>query len=301
MKRVGTALVLIPVALLLTLRAPALLFIAATAAVALVGTHELLAMAPNYGIQPLRRPTYVYVVIVFAALAASLLWQTQVADLGASTMTLLALVAFAFFVFLVAAMSRPELPKAYAAAATSLTAVLYVALPLGMVVAIRELWAGGFLLLYLFATVWSGDTFAYYAGRAIGRHKLSPRVSPGKTWEGTIASFVGSSVVGWLIFGHAYQISTALISIGVLSPRYAYTARFMPPAVTIIVLSACINVAAQLGDLAESLLKRGAGVKDSGTLLPGHGGVLDRIDALLFAAPVLWYYAGLRVLLQGHM
>lgn len=301
MKRVGTALVLIPVVVLLTLRAPALLFLAATAAVALVGTHELLAMAAHYGIQPLRRPTYAYVVLVFAALAASLLWQTQVADLGASTMTLLALAVFAFFVFLVAAMSQPDLPGACGAAATSLTAVLYVALPLALLVAIRELWAGGFLLLYLFATVWAGDTFAYYVGRAIGRHRLAPRVSPGKTWEGTIASFVGSIIVGWLIFGHAYQISSALMSIGVLAPRYAYTSRFMPPAASIILLSAFINVAAQLGDLAESLIKRGAGVKDSGTLLPGHGGVLDRIDALLFAAPVLWYYAGLRVLMQGHI
>ena len=301
MKRVGTALVLIPVALVLTLRAPALLFIVATAVVALLGVNELLAMAAHYGVEPLRRPTFVYVVIIFAALAASVLWQTQVADLGASTMTLLALATFAFFVFLVAAMQRPDLPKAFAAAATSLAAVLYVALPLALLVAIRELWAGGFLLLYLFATVWAGDTFAYYVGRAIGRHKLSPRVSPGKTWEGTIASFVGSVVVGWLIFAHAYQISTALMSIGVLAARYAYTSRFVPPAVSIVLLSAFINVAAQLGDLAESLIKRGAGVKDSGSLLPGHGGVLDRIDALLFAAPVLWYYAGLRVLAQGHL
>jgi phosphatidate cytidylyltransferase len=301
MKRVATAVVLVPIAIVLILRAPALLFVAAAAAVALLGARELFAMAEHYGIEPLRRPAYAYIVIVFAALAASLLWQTQVADLGASTLTLLVLVAVAFFVFLVAAMRLPELPRAYAAAGTSLVAVVYVALPLALIAAIRELWAGGFLLLYLFATVWSGDTFAYYGGRACGRHRLSPRVSPGKTWEGSIASFVGSLVVGWLIFAHAYPISSALISIGLLAPRYAYTSRLVPSAASILVLSAFLNVAAQLGDLAESLLKRGAGVKDSGNALPGHGGVLDRIDALLFAAPVLWYYAGLRVLAQGHL
>jgi phosphatidate cytidylyltransferase len=301
MKRVATAVVLIPVVLVLTLRAPSPIFVAAVAAVALLGVRELLDMAVNYGVRPLRRPTFVYVIVLFAALLLSLLWQTQVADLGVSTMTLLALAGFAFFVFLVAAMRCPELPQAYPAAATSLVAVLYIALPLGLLAVVRELWAGGFLLFYLFAVVWAGDTFAYYAGRAFGRHRLSPRISPGKTWEGTTASFVGSIVIGWLIFAHAYQISAALMSIGVLAPRYAYTARLAPPATTIILLSAAINIAGQLGDLAESLIKRGAGVKDSGAALPGHGGVLDRIDALLFAAPVLWYYAGLRILAQGHL
>jgi len=301
MKRVATAVALIPIALLLTLRAPTLLFVAAAAAVALLGTRELLAMAVHYGVEPLRRITYVYVVVLFAALAIALSWPTQVADLGASTMVLLALVVVGFFVFLVAAMRLPDLRKAYLAAGTSLVAVVYVAVPIALMAAIRELWAGGFLLLYLFATVWAGDTFAYYFGRAFGRRKLAPRVSPGKSWEGTVASFIGSLLVGWLIFHYAQQISAALMSIHVLTARYAYLAREAPPTASILVLSALINVTAQLGDLAESLIKRGAGVKDSGALLPGHGGVLDRVDALLFAAPVLWFYVGLRVLAQGHL
>ncbi len=92
------------------------------------------------------------------------------------------------------------------------------------------------------------------------------------------------------------QISHALISIRLLTPGQAYLPPAIPPLWHFALLSAVINVAAQIGDLAESLLKRGAGVKDSGTILPGHGGMLDRIDALLFAAPVLWYYAAWRVL-----
>jgi phosphatidate cytidylyltransferase len=202
MKRVATAVVLIPIVTLLTLRGPMVVFAAAAAAVAVLAARELLDMAVHYGVQPLRRPTFIYIIVLFAALYVSLVWQTQVADLGVSTLTLLALAVFGFFIFSVIAMRRAELAQAYPAAGTSVAAVLYVALPLALLVVIRELWAGGFLLMYLFVVVWSGDTFAYYAGRAFGRHRLAPRVSPGKTWEGTIASFVGSVVLGWLIFAH---------------------------------------------------------------------------------------------------
>jgi len=301
MKRVTTAVVLIPIVTLLILRSPLVLLAAALALVALLGTRELLGMAGHYGVDPMHRPTYAYVVLVFAAACLALEWQTQVADLGASTLTLLVLSVVAPFVFLVIAMARPDLAGCYRTAAASLFAVLYVAMPLALLLVIRSLWAGGFLLLYLMLVVWSGDTFAYYAGRALGRHKLSPRISPGKTWEGTASSFIGSMLLGWVIFGHAPTICDALMRAGVLARAYAYTAQRTPDTAEILVLSAAINIAAQLGDLAESLIKRGAGVKDSGTLLPGHGGVLDRIDALLFAAPVLWYYAGLKILAQGHL
>jgi CDP-diglyceride synthetase len=111
-----------------------------------------------------------------------------------------------------------------------------------------------------------------------------------------VGSFVGAIVCGTLVFAYSRQISSGLISAGLLTPPQAYLPPQMPPLWHFAVLSAAINIAAQIGDLAESLLKRGAGVKDSGTILPGHGGLLDRIDALLFAAPVLWYYAAWRVL-----
>jgi phosphatidate cytidylyltransferase len=301
MKRVATAVVLIPVVLLLILRAPAYVLALVVAAVALLGVRELLAMSEHYGVEPIRRPTYIYVLAVFALVGAALTAQTQMLDLGGTLLTLLAAATASIFIFLAVGMARAALPSAYPAAATSVAALLYVAMPLALLLVVRELWAGGFLLLYLFLVVWAGDTFAYYVGRAIGRHKLAPRISPGKTWEGAIASFAGAILVGWAVFAHAPQISSALYSAGLITRRYAYLAKDAPPFAGIIILSASINLAAQIGDLTESLIKRGAGIKDSGTLLPGHGGILDRIDALLFAAPVLWYYAALRVMWQGHL
>jgi phosphatidate cytidylyltransferase len=118
---------------------------------------------------------------------------------------------------------------------------------------------------------WVGDTFAYYTGKAIGRHKLAPRVSPAKTWEGSAGSVVGAMLAGW-IYAH-YLIPAA-------------------PLWQVLAFSSIGNIAGQIGDLCESAFKRGAGVKDSGTLLPGHGGWLDRVDSSLFTLPV--FYACLR-------
>jgi len=119
---------------------------------------------------------------------------------------------------------------------------------------------------------------------------MASRISPKKTWEGAAASLAASLVVGILLFNHARQISSFLLSLRLIERRdglFGENLEMWP----IILLTVALNVAAQLGDLVESLIKRGAGVKDSGTILPGHGGMLDRIDALLFAAPVLWFYA----------
>jgi phosphatidate cytidylyltransferase len=189
---------------------------------------------------------------------------------------------------LAAAMRRTDLKQTLPSAAAGVLALVYIAATLMSLVALRTHPWGKFLILYLFVVVWSGDTFAYYTGRAIGRHKLAPRISPGKTWEGTVASIIGSTILGVLMFAFASPIVGSLIRIRLLQPADAVTspAWLSPPLWGAILLSACINVAGQVGDLVESAIKRGAGVKDSGTLLPGHGGILDRIDALLVAAPV---------------
>ncbi len=135
-------------------------------------------------------------------------------------------------------------------------------------------------VIFLMVAVWSGDIAALYFGRAFGKKKLVPRLSPGKTWIGSIASIFASVAMAGAIFG----LDLLFIPRGITLlhiPGFTWQ--------TLLVLAAVLNISAQLGDLLESALKRAAGVKDSGNMLPGHGGILDRIDALLFAAPVLWF------------
>lgn len=123
-----------------------------------------------------------------------------------------------------------------------------------------------FVFLLIFST-WASDTFAFFVGKALGRVKLCPSISPGKTREGAIGGFIGTIVVA-LIFSLIFKFSLLhALAIGVL-----------------------IGILAPLGDLVESVLKRVCGVKDSGNIIPGHGGVLDRFDSLLFAAPALYVY-----------
>ena len=123
-------------------------------------------------------------------------------------------------------------------------------------------------LMYALLVSWTGDIGAYYIGRSFGRHRLAPRISPGKSWEGAIAS-----------------VATALLLAGAYLVYFAGV-----PVPQALALTAVANSAGQLGDLAESAIKRGAGVKDSGALLPGHGGFFDRVDSTLFTLPVIYAY-----------
>jgi phosphatidate cytidylyltransferase len=123
------------------------------------------------------------------------------------------------------------------------------------------------LLLFVLVLIWTSDSAAYFAGRALGKHPFAPHLSPKKTWEGAIVGFA----------------SCVLVAL-------AFMRWLSVPFVTLLGAAAVGNIAGQVGDLLESAYKRSAGVKDSGALLPGHGGMLDRIDALILAIPVVWYY-----------
>jgi len=163
--------------------------------------------------------------------------------------------------------------------AQGLFGLIYIAYPLTLIPLLWSKENGPTLVLFLMLSVWVGDTAALYVGRAFGKRKLAPRLSPGKTWAGSIASIAGSVLIAFLL----------QIVANALTARGNVLLHISEPLWQTLVLAAILNIAAQLGDLLESAIKRGAGVKDSGTMLPGHGGILDRIDALLVAAPVLWY------------
>ena len=163
--------------------------------------------------------------------------------------------------------------------AQGLFGLIYIAYPLTLIPLLWKQEDGPALVLFLMVCVWTGDIAALYIGRAFGKRKLAPRLSPGKTWVGSIASIVGSMLAAALVI----VISNSLTA------RGNTLLHISEPLWQSLILAAILNIAAQLGDLLESAIKRGAGVKDSGTMLPGHGGILDRIDALLLAAPVLWF------------
>jgi phosphatidate cytidylyltransferase len=296
LKRIATALVLIPIVMFLVLRAPVPVVAVVAAAVALVTVQEFLKLTESYGVHPLRLPTYIFVGFFFLLLATSAAVETPQLSAVRFVLGVGFACAISPFIFLTITMRRSPMAGGYPAAAASAFAFAYIALPMGMLVQLRQQWAGAFWILYLLLVVWAGDIFAYFVGRGLGRHLMAPRISPKKTWEGAAASLAASLVVGILLFNHALQISSFLLRVGLIQRRDGLFGLEKPEMWPIILLTIALNIAAQLGDLVESLIKRGAGVKDSGTILPGHGGMLDRIDALLFAAPVLWYYAAWRVL-----
>jgi phosphatidate cytidylyltransferase len=178
-----------------------------------------------------------------------------------------------FFVFLlgcaatVFASQRP-LADALGDIGISSAGLVFIVLPLSAVVRIHALdIIGPKLLLFALVLVWVGDTLAYFVGRSLGRMPMAAQLSPKKTWEGAAANLLGSAIVGIAFY------------------RWLDIDAFQA-----VVMACLANLAGQAGDLLKSAYKRGAGVKDSGTLLPGHGGILDRIDALILAAPVVWYY-----------
>ncbi len=162
-----------------------------------------------------------------------------------------------------------ETKKSLDNAGLMLLGIFYAGFLFSYLVHIRDQEFGSKWILTLLVATWAQDTGAYFAGRWLGRNKLFPRVSPGKTWEGAIggllASVVGVVLARWIYFPHLVVFDCVILGIGV-------------------------GVVGPLGDLCQSMMKRSRGVKDSGKILPGHGGILDRLDSLLFSAPFMYYY-----------
>jgi phosphatidate cytidylyltransferase len=269
MKRVLTAVVLIPLVLVLVFLGPRWqwLFTLMTAVVAAMAGWEYLGLAQQKGANPLRLAVVIAIVALFTA---TFEWPDQLAPiLGILSLALLVVCTF----------SSP-IQRVLPDATNAVFCLIYTGFTLISLPALRVQNNGPSLVVFLLCVVWAGDTAALYIGRPFGRRKLAPTLSPNKTWEGTIASVAGSMVAAGVLLGISeYLAGWNSVALSYSDDPWWYW----------LILAVIVNIAAQVGDLAESALKRSAGVKDSGTLLPGHGGILDRIDALLLAAPALWY------------
>ncbi len=260
MKRVATAAVLLPLFFAAVLAENSVWFAALAALASLLAAHEYFGLAEALGEKPFRLMGYAW-----ALMALLSVWLPE------RIPPVLVAVTGALAVGVLALFSKMDLARVLGAVATTAFGSLYLGVLPGCMLALKELGGArgtGFVLLACTA-VWAGDSFAYYGGRLLGRHKLAPRVSPKKTWEGAIIGAIGS------------------LAAGAVAPLTYFKGL---PIAHALIIAAVVSVIGPLGDLFESALKRGAGVKDSSSLLPGHGGVLDRLDSLLFAAPAVLLY-----------
>ena len=279
-KRVATAAVLVPLTVGVVLWGSTAIVAIAIALVTLLALFEYFALGEAIGHRAYRFWTgtcaLVLIYVQWRAvsepaykLAGGLIAHERTGWLAGGELALDAV--FFLFVLGIAALTlgtRRPLVEVLPAAGISASGFILVAFPLSFAIPLHGLTGQGpALLLFAMVIVWVSDTAAYFAGRAIGEHPFAPKLSPNKTWEGALAGFLASLAVGFV---------------------------FVPwvnaPLAHLLAMAALGNVAGQVGDLLESGYKRSAGVKDSGSLLPGHGGVLDRIDALILAIPVVWYY-----------
>lgn len=262
MTRVLTALALLPLLWLSIKRAPAWTFFALVGLVMLIAAWECYALLEAKGSRPLRALGLAGCLAVGAAFAYG----------GARVTPMLPLALVTIAAIGGAMWKRDDPAGMLETASSTLFPVLFVGLTLGYAIALRALPGEDAtdLLLLLALCVMAGDTAAFYFGSKFGRHPMSPVVSPKKSWEGAAAG-VCASIAGAIV-AHFWFYRRLPI-------RHA------------VALGVLLAAAGILGDLAESMVKRAAGAKDSSALLPGHGGLLDRTDSLLFASPLLYYYS----------
>ena len=269
-----TALILIPPVIYLIGWSPKWLLLAAVIAVVELCLYEFFQLCRHADFKPLSMLGY---------LAGASVCAVRAVETGESALyCLLLLIAFVLIALTVALVTSRDLKTYLGTVATTLFGVVYIALGLSCLIPLRfsrlshgvlraagtpDAAGGRNLLLLLFLVIWADDTFAYLVGRTIGRNMLFPSISPKKTLEGSVAGLGGSLLVAWGFTILVWQTAS------------------LKKVMLLVVLVALFG---QIGDLAESAMKRGASVKDSGSVLPGHGGLLDRVDSLLFGAPVLW-------------
>jgi phosphatidate cytidylyltransferase len=278
--RVLTALVLIPIVIAIVLFTPTWAVAIALALITILALWEFFSLGDAIGHRAYRLWTiFCALVLIYAQwfsmniqrVVTTFSPQVNVAVLQQSTLLASLVPLLLLYIFgltVLTLFTHRPLVETLPAAGISSSALLLVAFPLSFAVRLHGFPTyGPRLLFFALVITWAADTTAYFVGRAIGKHPLAPHISPKKTWEGSFGSVIGSLLVA-----------------------YAFHYWLPIPIPHLLAMATLGNIAGQMGDLLESACKRSAGVKDSGSLLPGHGGILDRIDALILCIPVIWYY-----------
>jgi phosphatidate cytidylyltransferase len=273
--RIFTALVLIPIVVALVWWGPAWLLAAVAALIAIVAVLEFFDLGERIAMRPFRKWAIVCAAGLFYAQYSLGLVETHSVAQGYSIVRSAAggvlsieavLLVFVFGAAVIGLATRWALHEVLPAIAISSAGLLFVILPFSFLVRINEIsLVGRKLVLFTLCLVWAGDILAYFVGKGLGRVPMAPALSPNKTWEGALGNLLASLLVG-VFFAKWLQMEAAQM----------------------LVIAGLANIAGQMGDLIESAWKRGAAVKDSSNLLPGHGGALDRIDSLILASPIVW-------------
>jgi phosphatidate cytidylyltransferase len=273
--RILTAVVLIPAVVALVWWGPPAVTAVAAGLVAILAVVEFFHLANRMGLRAFRKWTISSTALLFYAQYSLGLVETHTLSGGVSLVRDAAggvvsieavLLAFLFGCVAIGLATRQPLADVLPSMAASTAGLIFIALPFSYLVRVNEIGrVGRELVLFTLCLIWAGDMLAYFVGRSLGRMPMAPALSPKKTWEGAMGNMIASLLVG-VLFARWMQMD----------------------ALTLMVIAGLGNIAGQMGDLIESAYKRGAAVKDSGTLVPGHGGVLDRIDSLTLAAPVVW-------------
>lgn len=275
LRRILTAIVLIPIVVALVWWGPAWLLAAIAALISILALVEFFDLGERVGMRAFRKWTFVCTAALFYAQYSQGLVETHTFAAGYSIVRNAAggvlsldavLLIFVFGAASIALATRWALHEVLPAIAISSAGLLFVALPFSYLVRLNEISIfGRQLVLFTLCLIWAGDILAYFVGKGLGRVPMAPALSPKKTWEGALGNMLASLLVG------------------------VFCAKWLQrDAFTLLIIAGLANIAGQAGDLLESAYKRGAAVKDSSNLLPGHGGVLDRIDSLILASPVVW-------------
>lgn len=257
-KRLIVAIIFIPLFIMLVKYLPPYAFFILIFSAIMIGQYEFYTILSKNGIQPSK-----IIGIPLGALSSIIFYS------GDLSLINLFIPAFIFLVIISRIMSKRDIKNAFVDVSITFFGIFLIAWLMGYQILIRNLNEGSNLILLLYTIIWVGDTSAYVIGSSIGRHKLAPVLSPRKSWEGAIAGLLAS-------LGTAFIIKFSFFD--TMNYRDCF------------ILGVGLSLLGQLGDISESMFKRGAEVKDSGSLIPGHGGVLDKMDSLLYTGPALYYY-----------